>query len=60
MHGGVDVTDTGVEFRQGDSLDGIKLVITNRISRVTGVVNDERGRRARDYVVIVFAEDPAR
>lgn len=60
MHGGVDVTDTGVEFRQGDSLDGIQLVITNRISRVTGVVNDERGRRARDYVVIVFAEDPAR
>ena len=58
MHGGVDVTDRGIEFRPGERIEGLQLVLSNRTSVLTGAVTDERHRPARDYTVVVFPEDP--
>jgi hypothetical protein len=60
LHHGSDVTDTGIDIDSGSSVDGVELVLSNRISTVTGTVIDERRQLAPDYVVVVFAADPAR
>jgi hypothetical protein len=58
--GGVDVSDTGIEFRHNERIEGVQLVLSNRISALTGIVTDSRGRPARDYAVVVFPEDAGR
>jgi hypothetical protein len=60
MHGGVDVIDTGLEFRSGERIEGVQLVLSRRTATVTGVVTDDRNRPARDYTVVIFPEDPGR
>jgi hypothetical protein len=57
---GVDVTDTGLTVRSGQDADGVQILVTNRISTVGGAVQGVDGSPERDYVVIVFADDPAR
>jgi hypothetical protein len=57
---GVDVTDSGFTVRSGQEAHGLQLVLTNRTSTVSGTVQGEGAAPARDYVVIVFADDPQR
>jgi hypothetical protein len=57
---GVDVTDTGVVFRPSERVDDVQIVLSNRLSVVSGSVGTDRGEPAKDYVVIVFADDPDR
>jgi len=54
----MDVTDAPLDFREKD-VDGIEVILTNRVSRVTGAVSDDRGP-VSDYVVIVFPSDPTK
>jgi hypothetical protein len=55
---GVEVTDTGVVFRPGERVDDVQIVLSNRLTVVSGSVPTDRGEPAKDYVVIVFADDP--
>ncbi|HXH07475.1 MAG TPA: carboxypeptidase-like regulatory domain-containing protein, partial [Vicinamibacterales bacterium] len=55
---GQDVTDVPLDASRGD-ITGVRLVLTDRPSGVTGLVRDA-GAPAADSVVIVFADDPAR
>ena len=57
---GVDVTDTGVVFRPSERVDDVQIVLSNRLSVVSGSVRTDGGEPAKDYVVIVFADDPDR
>jgi hypothetical protein len=57
---GVDVTDTGVVFRPGERVDDVQIVLSNRLSIVTGSVAADAGSPAKDYVVVVFPDDPNR
>jgi hypothetical protein len=57
---GIDVTDTGVVFRPGEIVDDVQIVLSNRLTFVSGSVRTDRGEPAKDYVVIVFADDPDR
>ena len=57
---GVDVTDTGVVFRPGEMVDDVQIVLSNRLSIVTGSVDADAGGPVKDYVVVVFADDPNR
>lgn len=43
----------------GADLDGLTVVLTNKMTGVTGTLEDASGRAAPDYYVIVFPEDPA-
>jgi protocatechuate 3,4-dioxygenase beta subunit len=57
---GVDVTDTGVVFRPGERVDDVQITLSNRLSVVTGSAAGDGGGPAKDYVVVVFADDPQR
>jgi hypothetical protein len=59
-YGGVDVSDTGIEIRANEDLSGIEVELTNHPSEVSGVVTNARGESARDYTVVVFAQDQQR
>jgi protocatechuate 3,4-dioxygenase beta subunit len=58
--GGIDVTDTGVEFKAGRGLAGLEIELTNKLTIVSGLVSDPRGDNAKDYSVVVFPQDQTR
>jgi hypothetical protein len=44
------VTDTGVVFRPGEMVDDVQIVLSNRLSIVTGSVAADAGGPVKDYV----------
>jgi hypothetical protein len=57
---GVDVTDSGVEFKAGRDLSGLEIELTNKLTTVSGLVSDSRGETAKEYSVVVFPQDQSR
>jgi hypothetical protein len=57
MLNGADVTESGIPVAPGEPVDGVQVVLTSRIARVTGAVSAENGQPARDYVVVLYGED---
>ena len=47
-------------FRPGERVDDVQITLSNRLSVVTGSVAADGGGPVKDYVVVVFAEDPNR
>lgn len=60
MADGVDVTDSGLPVRPGEHLDGVQVLVSNRITRLSGSVQDDRGAVPSDATVLVFAVDENR
>jgi protocatechuate 3,4-dioxygenase beta subunit len=54
--GNADVTDAPLDFDAND-VEGIDVLLTQRVSRVTGTVTDARGEPLDGATVVVFAED---
>jgi hypothetical protein len=52
---GVDVTDTPIDFSAG--VDDLEVVLTTRVTFVTGRVNDGKGAMVRDADVVIFEDD---
>lgn len=57
---GRDVIDTPLSFEGREQIAGAQLVLTDRITHITGTVNDDRGQPAEIAYVLVFADDPTR
>jgi hypothetical protein len=55
-----DVTDSGINFKPGESISGVQVVLTAKSSTVSGSVTDARSQPATDYAAIIFAEDSAK
>jgi len=55
---GIDITDTGAEFKAGESASGLEVEMTNRTTSVTGTVSGADGAPLKDYTVIIFPEAP--
>jgi hypothetical protein len=53
---GVDVTDTPIDFRNGD-VNGVDVTLTSRLITLSGAVREPRGEIATDATVVVFADD---
>ena len=54
---GTDITDTGTDIRGSEPVSGLEVVLTSKLTEVTGTVkagNDP----AIDYTVVVFSDDP--
>jgi hypothetical protein len=51
----VDVTDGGVEFTPGRSVEGLQLVMTQKLTNLSGLVTDDRNRPVLDATVIMFS-----
>jgi protocatechuate 3,4-dioxygenase beta subunit len=52
---GADITDTPIDAA-GD-IDDVRIVLTDRLTDVSGSVKDDRGRPVADYVVVVVPEE---
>ena len=56
--GGDEVTDTGVELKPGQHLANVEIVVTSRVTEVTGAVAAADGAALKDYTVVIFSDDP--
>jgi hypothetical protein len=56
---GVDVTDQPID-RPTATLDGLEIVLSDRLSHVIGTVSDSRGTVVPRVSVVVFADDPSK
>jgi hypothetical protein len=53
---GRDITDEPVDFTKAD-VDGVEVILSNRVTSITGRVTDEKANPVTDYAVLVFAGD---
>jgi hypothetical protein len=53
-----DITDVPTEFTPADAAK-VRVVMTNKGATVTGRVNDEAGKPAPEFAVVLFPEDRA-
>ena len=51
---GHDVTDVPIELSSRGSIDDIRVVLTDKLTDLTGTVTDSRGTPLKDYVVILL------
>jgi hypothetical protein len=56
-HRGVDVTDSGMEFRPNEDVSEVEVELTNKVTDVSGLVTNSKGEAVRDYSVVVFPQD---
>jgi hypothetical protein len=59
-HDSSDITDTGIDFKEGQQVAGIDIVLTQRVTDVSGAVQDSRARPITDFVVVAFSTDNTR
>ena len=57
---GRDITDTPIVFPREMPATGLYILLTDRITEVTGTVLEPNGDGAHDYTAIVFAAEPGR
>ena len=55
---GADITDTGADFKPGETTSGLEVELTSKATAVTGGVTGEAGGPLKDYTVVVFSEMP--
>jgi hypothetical protein len=55
-----DIMSSMLELRSGEQLQDVEIVLSNRVTRVSGQLNDDRGRPVTDGTVVMFADDPER
>ena len=51
---GQDITDTPTEFPAGQASGGMQIVLTKKITALTGQITDSRGNPVLDATVVVF------
>jgi len=56
---GREIIDTPLEVRSGQTLSGISLVFTDKLSEVNGTITDDRDMPITEYTVLAFPTDPA-
>jgi hypothetical protein len=56
---GRNLADDPIEVRHGETLNGVRVVLTNRPTHVRGGLLDEKKQPA-DGTVVIFPEDPSR
>lgn len=57
---GQDITDATIQLRSGERVDDVRMVLTDRLTLVTGTVLTERAEASSSGTVVVFAEDASR
>jgi carboxypeptidase family protein len=57
---GTDVTDAGLEFKPGEAVAGVEVVLTSKVTEVSGTVKGSNGQPVKDYTLVVFSDEPQR
>jgi hypothetical protein len=60
LHDGRDIADTPIEMKSGETMTGVQVIVSNRVTTVSGQLLDDKGAPLVDGTVIVFAEDASR
>jgi hypothetical protein len=60
LRDGRDITDETVELRSRERISGIQVIVSDRVTAITGQVADDKNAPASDGTVIVFHRDPER
>jgi len=56
---GRDVTDTAIALRSGQSVSGVSIVFTDKLTEINGIVTTDQGVPVPDLTVLAFTTDPA-
>lgn len=56
---GQDVIDTPMEFPGGQAVEDVTLVLTDRVSKLSGIVRDRQGQPLTEFTVIAFPVESA-
>ena len=59
-HNSQDVTDTPIEFMPGHTVEGLTVVLTRKLTVLSGQIVGERNAPDTDATVIAFSQDPDR
>ena len=54
---GNDMTDSGIDFKPGEAINGIEVALTSKLTEVNGTVKDA-SQQVKDYTVVIFADEP--
>jgi len=54
---GQDITDVPMEFPPGQTVAGLQVVLTKKVSTLSGLVTDAKGNPVLDATVVVFPAD---
>jgi hypothetical protein len=54
---GQDITDTPMELPQGQTVNGMQIMLTKKITTLSGLVTDSKGNPVLDATVVVFPAD---
>ncbi len=54
---GQDITDTPTEFAAAQTVSGVQVVLTDKVTNVSGSITDARGNPVTDAAVVVFPAD---
>ena len=54
---GRDITDAPLEVRSGQRVSGLRVVFTDALSEIAGVVTDDRGTPLIEHTVLAFPDD---
>ncbi len=54
---GQDITDTPMEFPSGQTVTGLQVTLTRKVSSLTGLVADSKGKPVLDATVVIFPAD---
>lgn len=60
LHDGRDIADTPMEMKSGETLTGVQIVVSNRVTTISGQLADDKGSPLVDGTVIVFADEAAK
>jgi hypothetical protein len=55
--GGRDVTDTPVALRAGETIANVSIVLTDKLTQISGVLVTDQGQPAPEYTVLAFPTD---
>jgi protocatechuate 3,4-dioxygenase beta subunit len=55
-----DISESPIELRSGEELSNVQVVVSNKVTTLSGVLADAKGAPATDGTVIVFANDPTK
>jgi hypothetical protein len=57
LHDGRDIADTPIEMKSGETLTGVQVIVSNRVTTISGQMLDDKGAPLVDGTVIAFADD---
>ena len=60
MHQGRDITESGYDFKPGQSVSGIQIIVSQTATTLSGTGQDDAARPVSEYTVVAFSADSSK